>query len=91
MSLGFVAAVVTARASEVDGFEERAVGIYPGDAALSLADSAVAGLAAVRSGKVFLHRAGTVILLVTIVLWVLANLPLAHGKMPAASSTASPA
>ncbi len=32
--------------------------------------------------KVFLHRAGTVILLVAIVLWVLANLPLEGGKTP---------
>lgn len=32
--------------------------------------------------KIFLHRAGTVILLVAIVLWVLAHLPLEHGKTP---------
>ena len=32
--------------------------------------------------KVFLHRAGTVILLVAIVLWVLAHLPLYHGHAP---------
>ena len=30
-----------------------------------------------------LCRAGTVILSVSIVLWILANLPLSHGKMPA--------
>lgn len=33
--------------------------------------------------KVFLYRAGTVILLVTVVLWGLANLPLQNGKPPA--------
>ncbi len=33
-------------------------------------------------GKVFLHRAGTVILLVAISIWVLANLPLDHGHAP---------
>jgi len=33
--------------------------------------------------KIFLKRAGTVILLVAVVLWVLANLPLTHGKAPA--------
>ncbi len=33
-------------------------------------------------GKVFLHRAGTVILLVAVVLWVLAHLPLHDGKTP---------
>ncbi len=32
--------------------------------------------------KVFLHRAGTVILCVAIVLWVLAHLPLHNGKAP---------
>jgi ferrous iron transport protein B len=33
-------------------------------------------------GKIFLHRAGTVILGVAVVLWVLAHLPLHNGKMP---------
>lgn len=33
-------------------------------------------------GKVFLRRAGTVILWVAIGLWVLAHLPLEHGKIP---------
>ena len=33
--------------------------------------------------KVFLHRAGTVILLVAIGLWALAHLPLENGKPPA--------
>ena len=32
--------------------------------------------------KVFLHRAGTVILLVAIVLWIFAHLPLHNGKAP---------
>jgi ferrous iron transport protein B len=36
----------------------------------------------VDRGKVFLHRAGTVILLVAIGLWVLAHLPLHNGKTP---------
>jgi ferrous iron transport protein B len=33
-------------------------------------------------GKIFLHRAGTVILLVSVVLWVFAHLPLDNGKAP---------
>ena len=33
--------------------------------------------------KVFLCRAGTVILAVAVVIWVLANLPVDHGKPPA--------
>ncbi len=36
----------------------------------------------VDRAKVFLHRAGTVILLVSISLWVLAHLPLQNGKAP---------
>jgi len=36
----------------------------------------------VDRSKVFLHRAGTVILLVAISIWVLAHLPLEHGKTP---------
>ncbi len=32
--------------------------------------------------KVFLHRAGTVILLVAIGIWILAHLPLHHGQVP---------
>ncbi len=36
----------------------------------------------VDRAKVFLHRAGTVILLVAISLWVLAHLPLQNGKAP---------
>lgn len=40
------------------------------------------GLRLLDRAKVFLHRAGTVILLVAIVLWVLAHLPLQGGKAP---------
>ncbi len=36
----------------------------------------------VDRAKVFLRRAGTVILLVSILLWILAHLPLEGGKMP---------
>ncbi len=36
----------------------------------------------VDRSKVFLHRAGTVILLVAIGIWILAHLPLEHGKAP---------
>ncbi len=40
-------------------------------------------LRVVDRGKVFLNRAGTVILAVAVVLWVLANFPLQHGHPPA--------
>lgn len=41
------------------------------------------GLRLVDRGRVFLQRAGTVILAVAIILWVLAHLPLHNGKPPA--------
>ena len=41
------------------------------------------GLRLVDRSKVFLHRAGTVILLVAIGIWILAHLPLEHGHAPA--------
>jgi ferrous iron transport protein B len=37
----------------------------------------------VDRSKVFLQRAGTVILAVAVVIWVLGNVPLSHGKPPA--------
>jgi len=40
------------------------------------------GLRLLDRSKVFLHRAGTVILLVAVVLWIFAHLPLEHGKTP---------
>ncbi|MFZ0592272.1 MAG: ferrous iron transporter B [Bryobacteraceae bacterium] len=40
------------------------------------------GLRLYDRARVFLRRAGTVILAVAIVLWILAHLPLTHGKMP---------
>ena len=40
------------------------------------------GLRLVDRSKIFLRRAGTVILAVAILLWVFAHLPLEHGKMP---------
>jgi ferrous iron transport protein B len=41
------------------------------------------GLRLVDRSKVFLRRAGTVILLVIVVLWVLENLPVKNGQPPA--------
>jgi ferrous iron transport protein B len=41
------------------------------------------GLRLLDRSKIFLRRAGTVILVVAIVLWILAQLPLAAGKAPA--------
>jgi ferrous iron transport protein B len=40
------------------------------------------GLRLLDRAKIFLRRAGTVILLVTVILWAMAHLPLSHGKTP---------
>ncbi|MEP7355082.1 MAG: ferrous iron transporter B [Acidobacteriota bacterium] len=40
------------------------------------------GLRLLDRAKVFLHRAGTVILSVAVILWILASLPLENGKQP---------
>ncbi len=40
------------------------------------------GLRLYDRAKVFLYRAGTVILLVSVILWVAENVPTKHGKMP---------
>jgi ferrous iron transport protein B len=45
------------------------------------------GLRMYDRAKIFLHRAGTVILGVAIVLWVLAHLPLSAGKIPEIGSS----
>ena len=45
------------------------------------------GLRLVDRSKVFLRRAGTVILLVTVLLWVLAHLPLQGGRVPPIESS----
>jgi ferrous iron transport protein B len=80
--LGFAAAIVTARLlkSTVLKSQKSAFVLemppYRWPTWQSLA------LRLVDRGKVFLRRAGTVILLVSVVLWGLANLPLEHGKTP---------
>jgi ferrous iron transport protein B len=80
--LGFAAAVIMARALKSTVLKsQRSVFIlemppYRWPTFQSL------GLRLYDRGKVFLHRAGTVILAVTIGLWILAHLPLSHGKMP---------
>src|SRR5207248_8591282 len=40
------------------------------------------GLRLLDRGKVFLRRAGTVILLVTVLLWIMASVPTQNGKPP---------
>ena len=77
--LGFLAAIVTARLLKSSILEERTHAVHARDAALSHAHSAVAWACALYDrSKVFLRRAGTVILVCAVVLWILAHLPLAE-------------
>ncbi len=81
--LGFVAAIATARLLKSSILKsERAPFVlemppYRWPTLRSL------GLRLIDRSKVFLHRAGTVILLVIVVLWVLENLPVKNGQPPA--------
>ena len=81
--LGFSAAVITARILKSSVLKSGAhpflleMPSYRWPTVQSL------GLRLLDRAKVFLRRAGTVILLVTVILWVLAHLPLDNGQPPA--------
>jgi ferrous iron transport protein B len=80
--LGFVAAIITARVLKSSILKSNGSSFvlemppyrWPTVRSLSLR--------LVDRAKVFLRRAGTVILLVSVLLWVLAHLPLEAGKTP---------
>lgn len=80
--LGFVAAVLTAKLLKSSILKSERVPFvlemppyrWPTVRSLSLR--------LIDRSKVFLHRAGTVILLVIVVLWVLENLPVKNGQPP---------
>jgi ferrous iron transport protein B len=81
--LGFVAAILTARVLKSSILKSKNTSFilemppyrWPTVQSLSLR--------LVDRAKVFLRRAGTVILAVSILLWIMAHLPLEAGKMPA--------
>jgi ferrous iron transport protein B len=81
--LGFLAAILTARLLKSTILKSKRSSFmlemppYRWPTVRSLA------LRLVDRSKVFLYRAGTVILTVAIVIWVLSNLPLTNGKPPA--------
>ena len=62
--------------AEVDDSEEQGRSLHSGDAALSLAHAGSLGLRLVDRGKAFLYRAGTVIMLVSLLLWAATNFPM---------------
>ena len=80
--LGFVAAVGTARLLKSSVLKSEKTPFVLEMPPYRLPTLQSLGLRLYDRSKVFLRRAGTVILGVAIVLWVLANLPLHNGKAP---------
>ena len=80
--LGFLAAIVTARLLKSTVLKSTRAPFMLEMPAYRWPTVRSLGLRLIDRSKVFLRRAGTVILGVAIVLWVLANLPLHGGKAP---------
>jgi ferrous iron transport protein B len=80
--LGFLAAIVTAKVLKSSVLKSSAAPFV-----LELPDYRwptwqSIGLRLLDRGRVFLRQAGTVILAVSLLVWVLTNLPLHHGRVP---------
>jgi ferrous iron transport protein B len=80
--LGFVAAVVTARVLKSSILKSARTPFLLEMPAYRWPTARSLALRLVDRSKIFLQRAGTVILLVTVVLWVMAHVPLQHGQLP---------
>ena len=80
--LGFVAAVATARVLKSSILKSGRTSFLLEMPSYRWPTFQSLGLRLVDRSKVFLRRAGTVILLVTVVLWVMAHLPTQNGHMP---------
>jgi ferrous iron transport protein B len=81
--LGFLAAVVTARLLKSSILKSARTPFLLEMPAYRWPTLSSIGLRLLDRAKVFLVRAGTIILLVTVILWAACNLPLNHGKPPA--------
>ena len=81
--LGFVAAVATARLLKSSVLKSAQAPFLLEMPSYRWPTLQSLGLRLLDRSKVFLRRAGTVILLVTVVLWVMAHLPYTGGKPPA--------
>jgi len=81
--LGFAAAVITARVLKSSVLKNERTSFLLEMPSYRWPTFRSLGLRLLDRGKVFLIRAGTVILAVTIVLWIMAKLPLHDGKPPA--------
>lgn len=80
--LGFVAAIATARLLKSSILKSERTPFVLEMPPYRMPTWRSLGLRLYDRSKVFLHRAGTVILAVAVVLWVLAHLPLQNGKPP---------
>jgi ferrous iron transport protein B len=80
--IGFVAAVLTARLLKSTVLKSKKSSFILEMPPYRWPTFRSLGLRLLDRSKVFLRRAGTVILGVAVVLWVLANLPLTDGKTP---------
>ena len=69
--LGFLAAIATARLLKSTVLKSTPLVLHAGDASVPLAHCASLGLRLIDRSKVFLRRAGTVILAVAVVIWAL--------------------
>jgi ferrous iron transport protein B len=81
--LGFLAAVVTARVLKSSILKSGRTPFLLEMPSYRWPTLQSIGLRLFDRAKVFLRRAGTVILLVTVVLWIMAHLPAVNGKAPA--------
>jgi ferrous iron transport protein B len=81
--LGFAAAVVTARLLKSTVLKSRSTALILEMPPYRWPTLRSLSLRLVDRGRVFLHRVGTVILLVAIVMWALEHLPMKDGKPPA--------
>jgi ferrous iron transport protein B len=81
--IGFLAAVVTARLLKSSVLKSAQAPFLLEMPSYRWPTFQSLGLRLLDRSKVFLRRAGTVILLVTVILWVMAHLPYSGGKAPA--------
>jgi ferrous iron transport protein B len=81
-ALGFLAAIVTARVLKSSVLKSARTPFMLEMPPYRLPTLRSLGLRLLDRSKVFLRRAGTVILAVSLVLWVLLHLPLQNGKPP---------
>jgi ferrous iron transport protein B len=81
-ALGFVAAFATAKALKSSILKSERTPFVLEMPPYRMPSAKTVGLRMLDRAMAFLKRAGTVILAVTIVLWVLASVPMQHGKAP---------